>query len=976
MRPILIVALLSACSPAGPTATLTATGFESRTEQVTASVPFEWEATFRDESGALVEPGYLDLLGTPRVDALNPTTPTVTIEDTVLEPGRHRYRATALELKRITIGVEYRTCADASCPLTQLEGLVLEVTPPTEQLVLLSGPTLSLAVTERRAIAALPWGTTRGDLADSRIAWALDAPLTLESSDPTVARIEGTRVVGVAPGTATVTASTARTTGEPLREAVVVTVTDAGVGPPLEGLHPVFGARIDSNEGGARHLQPPLYRQLHVDAQGWPVTVGVLFGNIAAQSMRWLPALVGQWTGTGFETVRVGRSGDAVRSPRLVLDERGHRYVLYRDVGGRLSSSVVVADFDATGPVRYRDLPVRDEARSFLEEHDVTTALLDLTPRTGGGGWAAWVHLEGELSSGPSVCTVRVRLAELTDDAVRVQDVGEAQTLPMQTCNSYHVYKFGQDEAATLFLSAREGLPPDVYLSGLPEFRSVRFSFEGGAWVKTEVPEARRWPGGPLLDVPDSFWPDGIVGDAEPYRIETAGRVWFGNEHPGVLMRGRFFDDPSPRWFVGSNSERTFSSERRLWLTQGVAGTPTRLHQTVSKDTDLRYGVVDVPRRATPDGDETEGRRLAGAEDPWLPIGQSVTASGARFVVLRQQNASLLSQPIGSAYNPWEPTFLTPRQFLRSAAPGLPFAPVTLPTGVSLWPTVIERGGKTWALGWAGSVLHVLSSTDGGQTFTSAFTQQATSAPADVALADGVFFAVCHPLSGESELWRFDLDVTGFAPQQLTAALAPAKKLRASGKLFSAQVGAAWLERIAPYTVRLVRWTRAGVVEEDVELLVPPGDIALETLHVEGATVWGVGRSSTATRVLRRTAGQTGFSMLGAFDARSVFRTPFFRMRAGVLGALELLRTKPDCFQAALSLSTDEGNTWSAPRVVRPRGGCLQLPWGAQSTGAEVVLTLSDNDGLRAWEAADGVLQMGSNVFPAHDTVFLRVAVP
>jgi hypothetical protein len=41
-----------------------------------------------------------------------------------------------------------------------------------------------------------------------------------------------------------------------------------------------------------------------------------------------------------------------------------------------------------------------------------------------------------------------------------------------------------------------------------------------------------------------------------------------------------------------------------------------------------------------------------------------------------------------------------------------------------------------------------------------------------------------------------------------------------------------------------------------------------------------------------------------------------------------------------------------------------------------VVLTLSDNDGLRAWEAADGVVQEGTNLFPAHDTVLLRVPLP
>lgn len=972
---------LAACSPALNPSPLVVTGFETRTVEVTAGVPIEWEATFRDETGTLVEPEELSLIGTPRTDALNPSTPAVLIEDEVLEPGRHRYRATAVELTTIRIGVEHRRLKVercSACAIQQLEGLTLHVNPPAQELLSLSGTELSVGVGERRAAPAFPWGFTRGDLANSRIAWAWDSDVTMTSSDPAVARVDGARVVGVAPGQASVTLSAAATDGGVLRATLAVTVTDAGLGPPTEGLYGVFAQRIDSNEGGARHLQPPLYRQLHVDAAGNPVTVGVLFGNLAEQSMRWLPAMVGQWTGTGFETLRIGRAGEAVRAPRLVLDERGRRYVMYRDTGGRLSSSVVVADFDASATsreVRYRDLPVREEPRLYEEQHDVTTWVMDLAPRKGGGAWAAWVHLEGDLNSGPTICTVRVRLAELTDEGVRVQDLATTQTvLPKQTCNSYHVYKADEDEAAKLYLDVltRPDEPPTVFLSGLPEFRSVRFAFESGQWAKSDVAETRHWPGGPLLEVADDVWPDGIVGDPEPYRLETDGRVWFGNEHPGVLLRGGTrFDDPTPRWFEGLNGERLFSDERRLWLTQGVTTSPGRIHQAISKGTELRYGVVELPERATPTSPETTGVRLADASAPWLPVGLAVAPSGARFVELRQQNASLATQPIGSAYNPWVPTFLNPRRVLRSPAPGLPFAEVTLPAGVQLWPQVLERGGKLWALGSIGGQLHVLSSTDGGQVFTSAFTQVAASAPVSVATVNGVFFALCTPLSGDSELWRFDVDVSGFAPRQLGTALRPG-----DGKLFSNGDGAVLIQRVAPNTVQLRRWDLAGTLAEDVRLAVPIGDIDFATVMAEGSTVWGLGRAATERPVLRRRAGETAFTAIGARDLRTDLRTPLLRLRPGVLGSVELKRTKRDCFQVALAQSEDEGATWSPERVLRPRGGCLQLPWGAALTSTGLAVALSDNDALRAWESADGVTQVGNFLFPAHDALFLHVPLP
>lgn len=982
--PVLVLLLgLSSCeADLDALPPLTMTGFEPRTVEVTAGVPYEWEATFRDENGALVEPEELSLLGTPRVDANNPDTPTVLMEDTVLEPGRHRYRATPIELKTIRIGIEHRRIKTDRCPACaiqqELDGITLHVNPPAEQLLSLSGTELSLGVGERRAVTAFPWGVTRGDLARSRIAWAWDGEVTLASSAPAVARVENGRVVGVGPGTASVTLSSPASDGGVLSATLSVTVTDAGVGPPPEGLHPVFAQRIDSNEGGLRHLQPPLYRQLQVDPAGNPVTVGVLFGNLAGESMRWLPALIGQWTGTGFETLRLGRVGEQVRAPRLVIDERGRRYAMYRDVGGRVSSSIVVADFDANSSsrdVRYRDLPVRDEPRAYEEQRDVTTWAMDLAPRKGGGAWAAWVHLEGDLNSGPSICTVRVRLAELTDDGVRVQDVGSAQTLPKESCNSGVVYGSGEDTNAKLSLDvlSRPNEPPTIDLHGLPEFGRARFTFEAGQWVKTDADEPLPWPGGWLVGVPDDFWPDGITGAPEPFRFDDEGRRWYGNEHPGILLRdGNRFDDPTPRWFEGLNGGREVSSDRRQWLTQGLATASGRLHQAIARGTDLRYGAADLPSRATPTSPETTGVRLADSSDPWLPVGLSTVPSGARFVELRLQNARIATQPIGSAYNPWVPTFLTSRRVLRSPAPGQPFAEVTLPAGVRLLPPVIERGGKLWALGTAGSQLHVLTSTDGGQVFTTAFTQAVAHAPSGVVAASGVLFALCAPSApGDAELWRFDVDVAGFAPRQLGSALRPG-----DGRLFGNGSGAVLIQRVAPETVQLRRWDLAGTLAEDVRLTVPLGDIDFSTILVEGSTVWGIGRTATNQPVLRRRAGEPGFTALGARELRSFFRSPLLRLRPGVLGVLEMKRTKRDCFQAALATSEDEGLSWGPERVLRPQGGCLQLTWGAAADGTGLAVTLSDNDAFRAWESADGVTQAGDFLFPAHDTVFLHVPLP
>lgn len=965
-----VAASVCACGTKPSQELLTQTGLEPRKVRVTAGVAFEYDVQFRNAAGVLTEPGYLDVLGTPRVDLNNPSTPTATYEDTLVEPGHHRYRVTPIELKTIRLGVEWRTCSTNACPLTQAQGLELQVEPRVEFLHPLAGSTISLGVGEKRQASLLPWGTTRGDLENSRIAWAWGAPVMLSSSDPRIARIVDGRIEGVAPGSATVTA----TSGE-ASVTLNVTVTATALGPPREGLHPVFD-RVDTNEGGARHLQPPLFQQLHVDSRGYPVTLGVHFGNLAGQSMRWLPASVAQWTGTGFEQVRVGRPGDAVVGPRLVLDSTDRRYVLYRSRNGMVSSSIVVADFDADATderVRYRDLPVRAEPPEYEEQRDVTTFAYGMTARTGGGVWVAWVVTEGDLNSGPVVCDVRVRLAEVTADAVRVQEVAVAKTIPKNTCTSKSVYRVGEDENSTVFLSQGSGAAPDIFLSGLaefrPEHRDVRFSLGAdGAWTMSDVEPTKHWPGGPVSTIPDDDWPDGIVGDPEPFRIEAGGEVWLGNEHPGVLKRGPFVDDPSPRWFPGTNlNTGSFSTDRRNWLTQGVAGTPTRLHQTVGQGLALAYGVVDLPVRATTTGAETSGRLLTTAQQPWMPTELSVTSDGARFVALRRQNASLITQRIGEAYNPWVPTFLDERQVVRASAPEQPFAPVTLPANVTLLGPIVREGSTTMAIGSGPAGLLLLTSTDAGLTFATTRTQAVGGTPTGVVHVGGAFLVVCKPVSGNIEVWRVGVTTADSTTRSLTA-----PNLRADGKLVASNTTAAWLERVAPNTMRLLRWDVDGTLVENVQLT---GDVNFDTVFAEGPNLW----AATAGTVFRRGAGANSFSPAVTLEGRVEFRTAFARIRSGLLANVVMKRVKPDCFQAALITSTDEGATWSTPTLLRPTGGCLQLPWQVEATedGTGVALALSDNQSLRAWEYADGVLQSPRlGLFPAHDTLFLRAPAP
>ncbi len=594
--------------------------------------------------------------------------------------------------------------------------------------------------------------------------------------------------------------------------------------------------------------------------------------------------------------------------------------------------------------------------------------------------WVAWVFTEGDLNSGPSRCNARVRIAEITDDAVRVQDVASVQTIAFDTCNSYHVYKNDQDERATvLLMDGGAGAAPELFVSGLPEYRSVRFTRGAdGAWSRADVPETTRWPGGPLLDLDTGAWPDGIVGEPEPFRIEAGGETWFGNEHPGVLIRSGFIEDPTPRWFEGLDDGKLFSTERRQWLTQGVAGTVTQMHQTVGRGTELMYGVVDLAVRATATADERSGRLLATAQDPWVPTGLSVTSDGARFVSLRRQNARLETQPIGGAYNPWAPTFLAESKVVRAASDGQPFVTVTLPAAVTLLHPVIRHEGATFAMASGNAGLLLLSSSDGGLSFTTARTHAVGGVPVKAVFVGGAFFVVCQPSLGNSELWRFGVTVSDTTTRALHAALEPAQRLRLTGQLVASTTTAAFLEPVAPNQLRLVRWGADGTLLESATLTVPEGGLNLATVFAERGTLWASGLSATRRTVLRRSEGSMAFVQIADFDRRNDFRAAFSRVRGNALANVELRRTRNDCFQSALVTSLDEGVTWSAPVLLRPRGGCLQLPWQvAPMPDGELAIAMGDSHSLRAWELADGVTQSGQlGRFPAHDALFLRAPLP
>lgn len=1016
-----VVLLLVACGARAP-ASLVVTGLEPRTLPAVVGQAVEWEVTFRDGAGALVEPARIEVLGSIRLPGTGARD--LLVEREVLEPGRHLLRVTPLAVKPLTVGLEVWAC-DA-CVAAQHGSVTLEPDPPVDRVVSLVGAELTLVTGEARAVPTLAVGTTLGpNTSTQTFAWG--APRVVESGDPSIARVEAGRVQGVAVGTTTLSVRVSPVDAGMLAVTVPVRVIagDAGV-PPAEGLYRTFAARIDPNMGGSRHLQPPLYEQLKVDGRGRPVTVGVLFGSIEQKTTSWLPALVGQWTGSGFETLLLGRPGEAVRSPRLAIDERDRRYVLYRDRGGRSTPAMFLAEFDAdTAPdaLRVRELPVRTDPRQFGDERDVTTWLMGIAPRRGGGAWVAWVHSEGELSSGPSTCTLRLRLAEVTDDDVQTRDVAVTTLTGAQTCQTKHLFSFDADGDGTLLIepTRRPGATPDLVVRGIPGVADGRLVELDGGWTNEplfpEIPAPFRdrlepwvlfppiapsrgstpgwtwwngfspdqgfvpWSQEGQLEYTPARWPEPIVGGGEPFALQDGERTWLGNEHPGVLLRRRgnaryFFDDPTPRWFDGGTGGRLFSGERRQWFTQGVFSGDGRLHLTMFREDELAYGVVDPPRPASATDAESSGVLLQRGTDPWLPTSLSLTADGVRYVALRKQNAELNTLPIGAAHNPWSPVFLEDRRLERSAAPGQPFERVTLPTGVWAFAAVVAHGGSHWAVGSGAGGLRLLRSTDAGRTFDAVFTQPAAAPLRSVVVVNGtVLFALCVPTSGDSELWRVDVSAASpTATNVATAFSTPLPSVAQQATLVSSGDGVVVFAGASPTSERAWRVSGAGALVELLTLTVPASSVGLQrqTLFADGATFVG----ATDRALVRRLVGQPGFTEVQPLPADTMTWTTVVRPTPGMLVLPTVRRTGNDCWRVASLVSTDDGARWAPGPLTRPRGGCLQLPWQAVASAGEVLLAMSDNDSLRAFEQGDDIRQEGTWTFPDHDALFIRFPAP
>lgn len=1015
------VFLLGACGPRGPAA-LVVTGLEPRTVPAVVGQVVEWEVTFRDGAGALVEPARIEPLGSIRLPGSGSRD--LLVEREVVEPGRHRLRVTPLTVKPLTVGLEVWACE--TCVATQHGSVTLEPDPPVDHVVSLAGAELTLVAGEARAVPTLAVGTTLGPNTSTQT-FAFGAPLVLVSSDPSIARVEAGRVRGVAVGTATLSVRVSPVDAGVLALTLPVRVIagDAGISPP-EGLYRPFAARIDPNMGGNRHLQPPLYEQLKVDGRGRPVTVGVLFGAIEQKTTSWLPALVGQWTGSGFETLLVGRPGEAVRSPRLAIDERDRRYVLYRDRGGRSSPAMLLAEFDpdtAPDALRVRELPVRLEPRQFGDQRDVTTWLMGIAARRGGGAWVAWVHSEGELSSGPATCTLRLRLAEVTDEDVTLRDVAVTTIPNAQTCRTSDLFPSDADGEGTLVVepTRRPGATPDLVVRGIPGVADGRLVELDGGWKNEplfpEIPAPFRdrlepwvlfppiapsrgstpgwtwwngfaadqgflpwWQDGQLEYTPE-HWPEPIVGGGEPFALQDGERTWLGNEHPGVLLRRRgnaryFFDDPMPRWFDGGTGGRLFSTERRQWFTQGVFSGDGRLHVTMSREDELAYGVVEPPRPATATDAESSGVLLQRGADPWLPTGLSLTSDGVRYVALRKQNAELSTLPIGAAHNPWNPVFLDDRRLDRSPAPGQPFERVTLPTGVWAFATVVAHGGSHWAVGAGSGGLQLLRSTDAGRTFSSVLAQPAAAPVRSVVAANGtVLFALGVPISGDAELWRIDVSAASpTATNVATAFSTPLPSVAQQATLVSSGDGVVVFAGASATSERAWRVSSSGALVELATLTVPASSVGLQrqTLFADGATFVG----ATDRAIVRRLAGQPGFVEVQPLPPDTMTWTTIVRPATGRLVLPTVRRTGNDCWRVASLVSTDDGAQWAPGPLARPQGGCLQLPWQALASAGEVLLAMSDNDSLRAFELGDDIRQEGTWTFPDHDALFIRLPGP
>lgn len=1007
---LLLSAALGGCPQGSETGgpALKVVGLEPRTIAAVVDQPVVLEVRYTLEDGTPAEPSEVVELGTLGVPTAGANRPAMVSTFTSLGVGHRQYVVTPQLYARMEYGQRARSCA--TCPFAETGLVVLEPRPPTQAVVPLDGPTLSLAVGESRRLAGLTHGTVQSTLNRPQ-SWATNAEVTLTSADPAIARVEAGRLIGVAPGTtvATLTAvkeATATSPAGTVSNIVTVTVVQAPLAPPADGRRPLFALRMDGNEGGARWKQPHPISQLVVDAQNAPVAVGTPYGNISDLSINERPALLAQWTGTGFETLPLGRPGEEVVSPHLAIDARDVRHVVYRNIAeprwlNRPMEHLTLATL-APGQSAFtlRSLPLGSAPDALAPadtviDHTISTSTLAIAAREGGGVWAAWLFLISHNGADGESCEARLRLAEVPPTgAMQVQDVASFRRRFFRSCDAAALFERQEEESRTVVfdVTRRPGMTPDLVLEvGRDEERpwSGRYALEGATWKRTDYLSAAElraqdipfgpfalFPPRPVVEgsapfwvhwgppaLPAAFvdpWPDPVVARGEPFVVQLGDRSWVGNQHMLLKRRdpfaGELFDDPTPRWFEGSNDNRTFQTPRRQWRVEGADARSGRIHMAITRDLKMEHVVVTAPRLAREGSPESEGRSIElGTATPQL----RVAPSGSRWHFANRTALGVRLARSSAADQPWQFAAMPERD-------------------VDLLPAIAEHAGKVWAFTqpFTGAGMKLLVSADQGATFTVAGTLTTQNRVRELVIRGGLLFALCLPTSGGAgELLRIDLSDTSLTPRDLAPALLPTT-LPDGVHLHDAGDGVAMLLRTAARSWRIVRWSDAGALIENATFVHGTGTVPDEldetsVLVEPGGVVTGLARSGRP-EIRRRDAGSGTLRLVGSLgdDAFGSHASPL-RTGAGKLAIPLTVRTaQRDCWQVALRLSDDDGATWRTGPSLRPHGGCGQGVGSAGVQGGFVTMQVGDNESFRGFQEADGV---GGNRMRQ---LLLRASVP
>ncbi len=888
---------------------------------------------------------------------------------------------------------------------------------------------VALRVGEARPTAALPHG--QRNPAEPNVRILGKEPLGYATANPAIATVDATGVVrGVAPGQTTLTfqSPTGATASIPVR------VQTGALEPAAEGAWPADGVGPSAirSDYGARLLagKVAVDDQLAVDSQGRAFAVltgGARTATLASLTIH--SVLLSRWTGSGLGVEWVSQPWDAAEDPRLVLDARDVPYVTYTS---RHFGDIVVADRPAEGAPdtwRHRRLPMDLGLAAdaglrppqYVGRHELSHVAM--LPREGGGVWIAWwmadrfddqnpTYQTTEFLETPARCAEVIKLAEVTDDAVKTQEVLVRWNGPplASTCDAYALASTRTDMPLQLLPPAPgERLPRVLSTHDKP---LTLHESQGGTWTARQLahpvilstgfdgpnfvtlarPET---PDGPTVllsyDKLTGALPADLTFNALPgqepvpyfsfeggdtarqtlyFGFQSEGRMFSGSGFVGPLVArtglgGFFKDEPTGPWVAPTRAySRQWSQDFPM---RGHAHRGARLHLL----SETSRGVPQLLSRGLPPAEplstapETRGARLGTtpvtARVSTAPI---VLADGARY---------LLTDLVDST---------VPGGVLRSEGPGQPFVPRRARIGGEalfsarrLW----HSGGGLFLLEEQGSALRVHRSADQGASFSAVSTTPRPAAPVEAAWvhAEGsgpLFVMFFDKLQSFDFQWGFSPNAATTPPTILPGFTAAerGRLVVLHGALLPTSTGVLLAVDAlkndgtgshAQLLLRQYDLTGTLVSERTVDPLLRPGIY----LRAEGAALAGDDTLVWVTdRDVRRvdlTTGAVTHADLPARNMQEPVLAPV-RLADGRLLLPVTERVRPHVHHAGYRLSAD-GLTWGPFQALRPTGadGQAVLSVAAEPDGG-ALFVLGDSGLMMAGDGEVVTQAIVQRVFP------------